>query len=344
MANLSSENRLPRVPVARSVRLRHLRVFAIPVLSFLLAVVAWGYLWDRQSGQLVLVGQVDSFRINVNSPTSGLITRMPHPTRLQWSLFDPIEAGDVIAEFDDTEYRNHLARFEFQIDQAKKNLVAWQSAASEVLLSAEGAKTSLDEVVQYEIGLLDNARFAVEGDLVDSAADGEEEDPIPTPDSSIDATLLAQLDRLRTSREELLLRVDELRLMRDNLQIRAPISGTLVDFFCAPGQRLALGGPVATIAAAQGRNVIAYLPESAPQKPEVGMLVALRSRSPGATLVSSTIEEVASQLSPIPTRQSGNPAIVQWGIPVRITMPTEVEFRAGSLVDVLVYGAVDPAE
>jgi multidrug resistance efflux pump len=344
MSSPTSSNRPPRVPVAPSVRLRRLRVYAVPVLSFLLAVVAWGYLWERQAGQMVLVGQVDSFRVNVNSPTSGLVARMPHPTRLQWSLFDPIEAGDVIAEFDDTEFRAQLARFEFQIDQVKKSLDQWQATAKLSLRDSEEKVAAIDEVVHYELGLLDDARFAVEDGLLSGSDEKEEETPAPNPDSSLDATLLAELERLRTIRTELLLRVDELRVARDNLQIRAPISGTLVDFFCAPGQRLALGNPVATIAAAQGRNVIAYVPEGVPQKPEVGMLVALRSRSPGATPVSSTIEEVASQYSPIPPRQTGNPALVQWGIPIRITLPTEGEFRAGSLVDVLVYGVTDPAQ
>lgn len=340
MASFSSPSRLPRVPVAASVRLRRLRVYAVPVLSFVLAVVGWGYLWKWQSGQVVLVGQVDSFRVSVNSPISGLVIRMPHPTRLQWSLFDPIEAGDVIAEFDDTEFRTQVARFEFQLDQLKKNLADWQAEAAE----GESAPTNLEQVVHHELQLLDEARFAIEEELAGSSDEDEPQEEAPVPDAPLNESLLADLDRLRTQRAELLLRVDELRLMRDNLQIRAPISGTLVEFFCAPGQRLALGGPVATIAAAQGRNVVAFLPEGSPHKPEIGMLVALRSRSPGATPVNSTIEEVASQLSPIPPRQSGNPAIVQWGLPIRIAMPTEVEFRAGSLVDVLVYGVNDTAQ
>jgi multidrug resistance efflux pump len=339
MAPSSNSNHLPRVPVARSVRLRNIRVFALPLASFALAVIGWGYLWNWQSGQVVLIGQVDSFRINVNSPTSGLVARMPHHTRLQWSLFDPIQAGDVIAEFDDTEYRNEVARFEFEIEKLKKELTRWQTAATAALGDAAGEANPLDEVVQHEIDLLDEARLTIE-----LPPDGSLDEMREAPElafEELDATMLVELDRIRTTRAELLLRVDELRLTRQNLQIRAPISGTLVDFFCAPGQQLHMGGPVATIAADHGRMIIGYLPENSPYKPEVGMMVALRSRGHGATPVTSTIEEIATQLSPIPTRLSGNPAITQWGMPIRITMPSDVEFRAGSLVDIIVYGVKD---
>lgn len=340
MASNLTTNHLPRVPVARSVRIRHLRVFAVPLACFALAVFGWGYLWNRQAGQVVLIGQVDSFRVNVNSPISGLVTRMPHHTRLQWSLFDSIEAGDVIAEFDDTEFRSQLARFEFEIEQTKKDLARWQTEAAAALGEAASEESPLAEVVSYETEQLDEALFSIElppdGELIEPAEEGD-----PLLSLELDQALVSQIDQIRTHRKELLLRVAELRLMRDNLEIRAPISGTLVDFYCAPGQRLHMGGPVATIAADHGRNIVAYLPEESPYKPAPGMLVALRSRGHGSTPVNSTIEEVADQLSPIPTRLSGNPAIVQWGMPIRIAMPMDVEFRAGSLVDIMVHGVKD---
>ncbi len=340
MASNTTTNQLPRVPVARSVRVRHLRVFALPLACFALAVAGWGYLWNHQAGQVVLIGQVDSFRVNVNSPISGLVTRMPHHTRLQWSLFDSIEAGDVIAEFDDSEYRSQLARFEFEIEQAKKDLARWQTVAAASLGEAASEEHPLAEVVSLETRQLDEALFSIElppdGELDQPAAD---EDPLLSLE--LDQALVDQVEQLRTRRKELLLRVAELRLMRDNLQIRAPISGTLVDFFCAPGQRLHMGGPVATIAADHGRNIVAYLPEESPYKPAPGMLVSLRSRGYTSTPVNSTIEEVADQLLPIPPRLSGNPAVVLWGMPIRIAMPMDVEFRAGSLVEIMVHGVRD---
>ena len=339
MASTSNPSHLPRVPVARSVRLRRLRVLAAPVACFMLAVLAWGYLWNWQSGQVVLIGQVDAFRVNVNSPTSGLVARMPHHTRLQWSLFDSIEAGDVIAEFDDSEYRNEVARFEFEIDKLKKEFSRWGAAAHTALGNSADEANPFEELLHHELAQLDEARFAVETPPDGTLIELDEGPSLPA--EGLDPALLAEIERLRTSRAELLLRVSDLRLMRENLQIRAPIGGTLVDFFCAPGQRLHMGGPVATIAVDHGRHVIAYLPENSPYKPEVGMLVAVRSRGHSSTPASTTIEEVANQLSPIPPRLTGNPAIVQWGLPIRIAMPMDVEFRAGSLVDILVYGVKD---
>lgn len=93
-----------RVPVARSVRLRRLRVRVLPVACLLISALAWMLLWDFQARSVHGIGRVSTLRIDIMSPASGLIARMPHNTGLQWSLFDHIRDGDVIAEYDDSEW------------------------------------------------------------------------------------------------------------------------------------------------------------------------------------------------------------------------------------------------
>ena len=67
------------------------------------SLAAWITLWNVQAKSVNGVGRVSTLRIDITSPASGLIARMPHNTGLQWSLFDHVREGDVIAEYDDGE-------------------------------------------------------------------------------------------------------------------------------------------------------------------------------------------------------------------------------------------------
>lgn len=308
----------------------------MPIACFLIALVGWGFLWQRQAQEVYGIGQVDALRINVNSPATGLVARMPHHTRLQWNLFDQIDAGDVIAEFDDSEYQAALQRFEFELDTLAGELKRWQASAGED--QSEEFAATLESVVNHELDAIDLARTLAQSESAAFDGQGDEAtNPTPPLPAELSTQAREQLDRLRAARASLAIRSTELRVMRQALEIRAPISGTLVGFYCAPGQQVHLGGPIATIAANHGRHIVSYLPEATHYKPEPGMSVVVRSRSVGSKPLESVIEEVGNQLMEIPPRQSTNPTAVVWGLPVRIAMPMDVEFQPGALVDVVFH-------
>jgi hypothetical protein len=77
------------------------------------------------------------------------------------------------------------------------------------------------------------------------------------------------------------------------------------------------------------------LPEDSRLDPEPGMQVTLRPRTPGATLLTSEIEQVGRQIEHIPARYLLSPTSPQWGIPVRIKMPSDASLRPGATVDVV---------
>src|SRR5690606_30919395 len=168
-----------------------------------------------------------------------------------WSLFDPIEAGDVIAEFDDSEYRAALQRFEHELDTLAAELQRWQASAAEEL--SEQLAEAIEAAVGHELDSIDAARALVHSDSgafdEQDDASGSESPPLP---EDLTPQVREHLERLRTARASLAIRSVELRIMRQALEIRAPISGTLVGFYCAPGQQVHLGGPIATIAANHG--------------------------------------------------------------------------------------------
>lgn len=118
------------------------------------------------------------------------------------------------------------------------------------------------------------------------------------------------------------------------VEVHAPISGTLVELFCWPGQTVIAGSPIATIAADHGQHIIGYIPEESNVVAAPGMLVTVRARAVGARRVKTEIEEVGQQIEEVPRHQANNSNTDQWGTPVRIAMPNDLALKPGTLVDI----------
>lgn len=338
MANAAAQNDrefVGKVPLARSVRLRRLRVRALPVMCLLLSVAAWLALWRSQAQSVQGVGRVSTLRIEIMSPASGMIARMPHHTGLQWSLFDHVREGDVIAEYDDSEWLAGKKQFDHDAAVLQKELTAWQNYFAKD--AAPAVKDQLSQLVTKETEQLQSLAAQVQlgaaGDRVTSPESLEQQTlPVELP-----AAAREHFTELRNERQLLAIRALQLRNQADALLVRAPISGTLVDMFCSPGQRLHAGAPIATLAADHGSYIVSYLPEVTRFEPLPGMRVTLRSRAVGAKAVESEIEEVGRQIESIPTSLAVNPAVPERGLPIRIALPAEIDLQPGVLVDVIYH-------
>ena len=329
-----------RIPLARTVRWRRIRSQTIPVLSFLLAVVASGWFWQHFGAAARGVGEVDSPRVDVVSPTAGLVISLPHQARGQWMVYDHVQAGDVIARIEDQqlEISKNLLRQEVTqlLDQLKERQTETAAddggdpAASEAVRLAwqyeQSQLLSLDE--QLAAGA--QVTVAENYDLVSAPA----ELPEAVPAASREA-----LARLRETRRGLELRRKELYLSTQSLEIQSPISGTLVAVHCWPGQMVPPGGVIATVAADYGRNIVGYIPEESSLVARPGMRVTLRTRVAGSRRLTSEIEQVALQIERIPSHQRTVSTTPQWGTPVRIKMPSDAVLQPGALVDVVFDGS-----
>jgi multidrug resistance efflux pump len=324
-----------RVPRAQNVRLRRLRVRALPVACLLLSAMVWLTLWKSQAQSVHGIGRVSTLRIDITSPASGLIARMPHHSRLQWSLFDHMREGDVIAEYDDSEWQAGKEQFQQDAKDLQKKLIAWRDYFSRD--ADDISKKQLALLQQQETEQLD---FLAEQVKLGAAAERlmpqQSMEQVPLPDE-IPAAARENFVELRNDRQLLAIRALQLRNQADALLVRAPISGTLVDVFCSPGQRLHAGAPIATLAADHGSYIVSYLPEATRFEPLPGMTVTLRSRAVGARDVQSEIEEVGRQIESIPASLAANPAIPERGLPIRIALPAEIDLQPGVLVDVVYH-------
>lgn len=218
-----------RIPHSTAVTLRRLRAQGLPIVVFLLAIAGCAWLWGRVGGAVSVIGQVEALRVDVTSPAAAVVLELRNDAGGQWSVYERVNAGDVIAILEDREQ-----------DPAK------------------------------------------------------------------------------------------------SIEVRAPISGTLVEIYCWPGQSVLPGGPIATIAADYGRHLMGYLPEELPlAKP--GTRVTVRPRATPREVFTSEVEFVANQVEVVPRRQWVSATMPQWGVPVKVKMPSSLVLPPGSLVDLRLY-------
>jgi multidrug resistance efflux pump len=143
--------------------------------------------------------------------------------------------------------------------------------------------------------------------------------------------VLAPLRRSIAVQEELI-RQRELEIAA--LEIRAPISGTIVEIYRRPGQSVRIGEPILAIADKRSRYVISYVRQWQGIRPTRGMPVGVRTRLPGSRPVAAKVDRVGPQIELVPPHHLRDPQVLEWGQPVRIALPQDLSVRPGELVDV----------
>jgi multidrug resistance efflux pump len=325
-----------RVPLAWSVRWRRMRLQVAPIASFVIAAAACAWLWQERGAAVHGLGEVDALRIDVTSPTTGMLTALPHRAGGQWSLYDQVVKGDVIAKFDDRQSELDKELLRQEVEELFQKIAQWQ------IESTGGRDPSASEAIgrtsEYERSRLAALQQMVQGEAEPAPIEATEA-PVETPalpETMSESTRVA-FAQLRHARGSLELRWKEIRLQSELREIRAPISGTLVAVYCWPGQTVHQGALVATIAADHGRHIVSYLPEQSSLQPTRGMRVTVRPRLAGAARLTTEIEKVGRQIRRIPDHQLGSTAVPQWGLPVRIKLPSNAILQPGALVDVVFH-------
>jgi multidrug resistance efflux pump len=320
-----------RIPLSPAVRWRRIRYRAVPLMSFLFAVVASSFLWRNYGGTAQSVGEVDSPRVIVTSPTAGLVMSLPHSARGQWLVYDHVQAGEVIARVEDQQLEKSKNMLQQDVQKLIDEVTVQGEAASDV--AARGPIYSAWQAERSRLMSLDeqfSPTLQLASDASNDAAAKSAELPGTAPAAMRDAMVRVRETRLVLERQ-----LSEIQRSTKAAEIQAPISGTLVAVHCWPGQTVPTGGRIATIAADFGRHIVSYIPEGSPLVARPGMQVTLRARAAGARRLTSEVEQVGRRVERIPGHQIASSKSQMWGTPVRIKMPAETILQPGSLVDVV---------
>jgi multidrug resistance efflux pump len=332
----------PRIPLAWPVRWRRLRLQAVPIASFAVAVLACALLWRERGASVHGIGEVDALRIDVTSPTTGMVTALPHRAGGQWSLYDHVVKGDVIAKFDDRQTQLDKDLLRQEAEQLFEQFAQWQIESTGDREAS--ALEAIGRASEYERSRLSALQQLVQDEAQPAPVESIEvkADAPGLPDGISESTRVA-FAKLRHGRNSLELRWKEIRLQSELREIRAPISGTLIAVYCWPGQTVHQGALVASIAADHGRHIVSYLPEQSTLEPTAGMKVTVRPRIPGSPRLVSEIEKVGRQIRKVPDHQLGSTTLPQWGLPIRIKLPSNATLQPGALVDVVFHRPVPGA-
>src|SRR3990172_1186960 len=111
-----------RVRIPWTVRLYRFRRHVLPLLGFATCTVLTTWLWDRQGSLPNAVGEVEAVRIEVAAATDGELLPLP---RGNWTLFDAVPAGEVIARLDDRPARVELATLHKELIRLQQEVDAY---------------------------------------------------------------------------------------------------------------------------------------------------------------------------------------------------------------------------
>lgn len=122
---------------------KHFRRRVVPLLIWVLAVVAFGFAGQQQSSYQYAVGVVETSDVHIAPIKDGTIRSM------RVDLFDSVEVGDIVAMMDDTLIAAELAVEEAELAQLKAELdVERNRLESDMELSA---LDQLDELRRYQL-------------------------------------------------------------------------------------------------------------------------------------------------------------------------------------------------
>ena len=124
----------------------------------------------------------------------------------------------------------------------------------------------------------------------------------------------------------------------NSLEVKAPISGEVTMIHAYPGQAVQAGDPIITIAQDSGRYIVSYVRSDQRVRVEPNMEVRVREKRSGARPLRAMIVDVGPQVEPVPEQHLRDPAQPEWGLPITIELPLDLDVRPGELIDIIFSG------
>jgi multidrug resistance efflux pump len=315
----------------------------------------------------MLVGEVASERASVNSPSAATLRH------LRVRRLDHVKAGDVMAELIPSDPRQSLdalqnelsllrmkaeAAREIESLKATQDRMAldyerlrldWMSEkVSLVLAEAKTRKATMD--LEISRGLVtdpvQSQRYLQEAELALASAEAEKKERKALVDSlggrltelqsMLKSPTVAKDDPLMKTSAQLENRLHELEQSQSLITLRAPMDGIVTSILHHEGENVKASDPLLVITATQPENIVGYLRQPLLVEPMVGQAVEVRSHDRSRRAGEAVITRVGAHFEPI-----FNPALhpattAEVGVPVEISLPSNLRLRPGELVNLVI--------
>ncbi len=130
--------------------------------------------------------------------------------------------------------------------------------------------------------------------------------------------------------------IDELSVEHAMLVLKSPMDGVVSQILRGVGESVRAGEPIMTVVSTRPTEIIAYIAPTQVSRFAAGVVVRLETMREGVArqTVESRIQAVGPDIEQIPARLWRNPSTPEWGWPVKIMVPTELEVLCGETVGV----------
>jgi len=362
---MKSESRLT-VPIPIQQRWRDARMRVLPILVFGAALCAIASLWRDHVVSPSLVGQAEPVVANVCSQKPGLLAQ------LSVTRFQKVKAGDLIGQVVVADPRIldaslAVIRAEIELLRADMKPIAAQQrtaigynrlrlnwmkertrlASTQVSLQlAETEFHRAEELFKGKITSqqkLDEAKATYQGlqqqvaELTRLVAEGEQSFKTLQLTNATEITLVSENPLLAAiAVQESKLRLTEAEL--SPIALKAPIDGIISMIYHRSGEAVTAGQPIVTIATLNPVRIVGYLRPPFCDEPQIGWRVEVRTRGLHREVGSAQIIEVGAQLESLPPSFLGpvKLASVEMGLPIDISLPSNLRIRPGELVDITI--------
>ncbi len=369
---MDNQERLPRIPSPPGTAFREFRVRFLPAIAFAAVLSGTVVTWQSYVAPSNWVGEVETVRSVVSSSQPGRLAELAVGHLQQVAAGDVLArvlAADAelvdaqvsltrarmmfLREGVDARVRQQNNRVNFTqlkldwLDQ-KVELASQRARLNQLEAEVVRAKKAIDGV---SIGGAPATPFGSVADLqlaeanyAAALAETSEREKLV---QEIEATM-GQLapDEIKLNedipqalRSAVAVQEQELKMLEARLApvaLLAPIDGVVSVVHRRGGENVLAGEPIVTISALRGDRVVAFLRQPLNEEPTTNTVVEVRSRSLNRTFGQGRVVAIGSQMEPIlPELLPGKstPNVLEYGLPVLVSLPPEVTARPGEIVD-----------
>ncbi len=371
------EHKPVATPLPRRILLWRQRFLPVVVWGMAVALVVVALQHQRRNVQQI-AGVVEAREVTVVPRLDGTLAA------LYVGLYDVVEAGQLVAQLDDTMLRAEsrtaeaefkrleadLAaakletvliendqnaesrRFEESVEQAKldhfdrRAMLDSDRVALKLLEQQMNQREALAEAGVEDDFAVDKARLEFDALSVrihqsDPALLGAQQRVLDAAERLQEhAALVVDTDdieqRLQPFRAAMAVqkaRINEIALRREQLNLRAPISGKVASIYHHTGETLEFGTPLLTITDTGGHRILAYVDERQGVRMKTGDPVDIVSRGTPQRMVTARVIETSPRVEAFPEHLLGR-LETSWGQPILIAGFPQDVFRPGEAVTV----------
>jgi multidrug resistance efflux pump len=343
---------LPPIPTPPAQRWREFRIQVLPLIVFVVVLLAVVMMWRNFVQPSGIVGEVEVVRANVISLQDGLVTD------LVISRFQEVKKDQDLG---------HVANAEPELINASLAAIRTDLNVLRARMQADARRTEqnyqqlkidiLSEVVSRQIAsnnmVLASNQMSLTRDLFTNKVASPLEYDVAKANYEKFKAEMEDRTRFIQTMEETILQLQappqnsadpideaiaakerELQLTLRPTVLRAPIEGVATMIFRQPGEKVVKGEPIVLISAPHSERIVGYVRQPIGTVPAVNDRVTVRTRTQKRQMGTGQILKVGGSLEPInPALLSPDATRTEVGLPILISLPTGMKVVPGEFVD-----------